>query len=134
MFFGNKTKNNMYKILKSLSKTHDFKKTEKLLSNKISKDDYNSTIIECVEYQYLKNVDYYINVLGTYVINFPSKVFITCLGYDFLKNYFSSIFKLLRDLLLIIVTALITVHINNWFSTEPTQSPSCNCYSDGNTN
>lgn len=120
MFSKNKVKHNMYKILKSLNKTNDYELTKNKLLNSMSEVDFNYAIYEC-DRQHL--LDGFICTKGAVnnnvFIKVPKRFYITISGYEFIKSYYSNIKNLLRDLFLILTTAIITVVINNkWSNTD----------------
>ncbi len=114
--FRNKVKRNMYKFLKKLDKTHDYDVTKNYMLNKISEHNYKIMIKECIDKQLIVNVKYYLSIGCTIEVQELDNIFLTYNGCEFIKNYYSYILKLLRDFLLIIVTAIVTVLINNELS------------------
>lgn len=132
MIFRNKTKFLMYKTLTSFNKTHDMQKTQDIIISKYSlKDnDFAFIISQCVDNHFIDGIFYDKSANNRFMTIYKKYMYITYNGYEFVKNYYSFILKLLRDLLLILATALVTVNVNNWLSTEQTSNP--NSYTNTN--
>lgn len=126
MFHKNKVKNNMYKILKSLDKTDNYELTKNKILKSINENKFNYAIYECDRHHFLDGFICSRGIIhNDFFIKVPEKFYITQDGYNFLKNYYSNLFNLIRDILLMIITAYITVLINNkWSNTNQ----SCYCF------
>lgn len=136
MIVKNKVKYNMYKFLKTLDKTNDAEKTKNIMLKSISEEEFNYTILECTNNHF---VDGFICNKGcvnnNVIVKSLKNFYITLNGYEFLKNYYGFIVKLVRDLFLILVTAIVTVNFDNWFSsTEQPYECICNQNTSRNSN
>lgn len=117
MIFRNEVKYNMYRFLLSLKKSHDYKKTYQELSLKIENSNLDYVIAECVDNHFIDGITYSKGKLENDIyLHCSNKIYLTSTGCEFIKNYYSYIFKLLRDIFLIFVTAIVTVLITNKFS------------------
>lgn len=117
MIFKNKVKYNIYTFLSLLNKNHNYVETYNVLLQKIHENDLNLAISECVDNHFIDGVAYRKGKLkNEFYFCHSENVYITYNGHEFLKNYYDTILKLMRDLFLIIATAIITVLITNKFS------------------
>lgn len=119
MFF-NKSKRQMYFLLNDFNKTNDFKLSMNNTKDKFKIDDYTLgfRINECVTNHFINGIHSDATASNRYICNVSEHIFITYNGYEFLTNYYSFIKKILWELLIIIVTATITVIINNKLSND----------------
>lgn len=124
----------MYKTLKFIESY----KTNELVNIKIKNNIMGSeNYITHVFDQLIKN-DYIegIKVLPTMDSNKKLKinknVYITSKGYTFMKQYKSRYKTIIVSFITIVITALVTVHINNWIG-EKSKDCVCNCISQPNT-
>lgn len=132
MIFYNKNKFLMYKILIKFNKCKSIEDTQIFIINKykIDKKDFSYLISQCVEQQLLNGIIANKTANNYYHIFCSENIYLTYYGYEFIKNYYGWIKKLLRDLFLIFITAIITVIINNELdNTNQIHNPECQCYS-----
>lgn len=107
----------MYTFLINYNKYHNYDKVKKIMIKKIGENDFNFTVSQCVDNHFISGVRYSNSTTTNYIhINRSTTLFITCYGFDFMKNYYANIKNLIRDLFLILTTAIITVIINNKWS------------------
>lgn len=118
MIFRNKNKYLMYKILLKFKKYRCMPETQDYIVKKYKIDEYYFAYIigQCVEMNLLDGIHSSKSINNYYHNVYSENIFITYNGYEFLKNYHSKFYSLLRDLFLIFVTATVTILINNEFS------------------
>ncbi len=128
MIFRNKTKYLMYKTLIKFKKFKDLHITQDYIIKKykLRENEFGFIINECVNYQFIDGVVQSKSINNHFSHIYKDYIYITSKGYEFLKDYYSSIFKLLRDFLLIGVTAIVTVLINNELSNSNQTVNICN--------
>lgn len=122
MILRNKNKYLVYKTLLKFKKYGCMFKTQDYITKKFKFDEYYFAYIvgQCVEMKLLDGIRTSKSINNHYHNVYSENIYITYNGYEFLKNYHSKFYSLLRDLFLIfitaVVTATITVLINNKFS------------------
>lgn len=117
MIFHNKVKHNMYIFLKSYNKYHNYDKVKQLMIEKIDENDFNFAVSQCIDNHFINGIRYTSEKTTNYIhINHSEILYITYYGFEFLKNYYGNIKNLIRDIFLILITAIITVIINNKWS------------------
>lgn len=129
MVFRNKNKYLMYKILIKFNKCKSIFETQEYIINKFKLEEwYFSYLIgQCVEHHLIDGIVVSKSINNHYHTVYTENIYITYNGYEFLKNYYGLIKKILWNLFLIITTAIITVKINNWLSST---EQSCDCISN----
>ena len=118
MIFRNKNKYLMYKILIKYSKCNSMVETQKYIINKFKLDEWHFTYLigQCVEHHLIDGIVVSKSINNHYHTVYTENIYITYSGYDFLKNYYGFIKRILWNLFLIVTTAIITVLIENKFS------------------
>ncbi len=133
MIFRNKVKYQMYKTLITFKKYNDISKTQNYICKKfnIQESDFTFTIRQCVENHFIDGINCSQSLDNTTHIIYSEHIYLTYSGYEFMKEYYSFIKKLLWNLFLIFTTAIVTVKVNNFFS-KPNQiiNPTNNVISD----
>ena len=122
MFFRNKVKYQMYKTLINFKKFQNISKTQNYICKKfnIQESDFTFIIRQCVENHFIDGIKCSKSINNyTYAI-YSENIYLTYSGYEFLKDYYSFVKKILWNLFLIITTAIITVKVNDFFS-KPNQ-------------
>ncbi len=116
--FRNKVKFLIYKTLTNFNKTKDLHVTQKYIINKykLQENDFGFILEECINNHFLDGVISSKSMNNHFSTIYKDYIYITYNGYEFLKNYYGFIFKLLRDFSLIVITAIVTVFINNELS------------------
>lgn len=114
----NKSKKQIYFLLKDFDKTNNFNKSLNNTQLKFKIDDYtlDFRINECVSNHFVDGIQSSSTDDNSYVIDFSEHIFITYNGYEFLKNYYGFIRKGIIQLLIIVITAIVTVLANNYLS------------------
>lgn len=133
MIFRNKNKYLMYKTMIKFNKCNSMPKTQEFIINKFKLDDYYFSYIisQCVEQHYIDGIVVSKSINNHHHTVYTQNIYITYYGYEFLKNYYSLIKKIIWQLLVIITTATITVNINNWLDTsKKTHDQKCQCNSN----
>ena len=123
----------MYKTLTKFNKCNSIKETQTFMINKYKLDQsYFSYIIgQCVEQQLIEGIVISKSIGNHYHAVYTENIYITYNGFEFMKNYYIWIKKLLRDLFLILMTAIITVKINNWLDhSNQVHNQECQCDSN----
>ena len=117
MIFNN-SKRQMYFLLKDFNKTKDFKLSVSNMRNKFKLDEHNTSfrIYEIVTSHYIEGINCNKTMSNTYINTLSNHIFITYSGYEFLKDYYGFIKRIIWELFIIITTAIITVMANNKFS------------------
>ena len=117
MIFNN-SKKQMYFILKDFNKTKDFKKTIENTKNKfkIYDNKLGFRINECVNRNLLDGINTSHSINNSQHSVLCEHIFITYNGYEFITNYHSKAKSIIRDILLIVITAVITSLVNNYLS------------------
>lgn len=118
MIFRNKNKYLMYKTLVKFNQCKSMTETQDYIIDKYKLDSwYFSYIIsQCVEMKLIDGIKSEPSMGNNYKTTYAKYIYITYNGYEFLKNYYGFIKKVLWNLSLIFITAVITVLINNKFS------------------
>lgn len=133
MFLRNKNKFLMYKILHKFENCKSIGDTKNFIVNKYKIDEnYFSYLIgQCVEQQLFDGIKITTSINNFYHNIYSKNIYISYNGYEFIKNYYGWLKKLLRDLFLIIITAFVTVVINNNLdNTKQIHNQECQCYSN----
>ncbi len=133
MIFQNKNKFLMYKTLLKFNKCKSIKETKDFIINKFNIDDwYFSYLIgQCVELQLIDGIKVTKSINNHYHNVYTENIYLTYNGYEFIKNYYGWLKKLLRDLLLITITAIITVLVESKLdTTNQVHNQECQCYSN----
>ncbi len=124
----NISKRQMYFLLKDFNKTKNFKSSIANMSSKFKMD--NSTtgfrVYEVVANHYIEGVNCNKTMANTYVNTLSNYIFITSSGYEFLKDYYGFIRKILWELFIIVTTAVVTIMLNNKFSISNKDTSSSN--------
>ena len=122
MIFRNKVKFQMYKTLIIFKKCNDIFKTQNYICKKfnIQESDFTFIIRQCVENHFIDGISCSQSISNLTHTDYCEHIYLTYSGYEFMKDYYSFIKKLLWNLFLIITTAIITVKVNNFFS-KPNQ-------------
>ena len=118
MTLYNKSKRNMYLVLSAFNKHNDISKTQKHICKKlkIDEDKFAQIVSECVAHNFFDGINSSSSMNNRKHVVYCERIYITYSGYEFLKNYYDFLKKLLWNLFLIVTTAIITVAINNKFS------------------
>lgn len=118
MIFRNKNKYLMYKTLLKFNKCKSMQETQKFIIKKYKLDEWFFSYItdQCVEMKFIDGIKSTTSMSNRYHTTYSQNIYITYNGYEFLKNYYGFIKKVLWNLFLIITTAIITVIFNNKFS------------------
>jgi len=91
---------------------------------KISEYEFGNLINSCLEEGYIKGIDVMTNANGNYRFTLTNNLYITIKDYQFMNEYKYWYLPLLSNIILIIITATITVLVTNIFTT----SKKNNCY------
>lgn len=118
MFSKNKFKYQMYYFLNSYNKNHDINKTKNKMIDKfkIDEEKFWYVVYQCVEFKYIDGIKCSKSINNHIHTILLKHIYITYLGYEFIKTYYEFIKKIFWNLFLIITTAVVTVIINNKFS------------------
>ena len=130
MVFRNKTKYLMYKTLTMFNKCKSMPETQKFIINKYKLDEWYFAYIttQCVEMHLIDGITSNTSMSNHHQTTYAQNIYITYNGFEFMKNYYGFIKKVLWNLFLIITTAIITVNFDNWFSTtKQINNPECYC-------
>lgn len=108
----------MYKLLKKFNKCNSMPETQKYIIKKYNLDEWFFGYItkQCIELELICGISISVSMSNRHITTYAKNIYITYQGFEFLKNYHSTIYKLLRDLFLIVLTATITVLIDNKLS------------------
>lgn len=114
----NKIKKRIYFLLKQFDKTNDFQKSVELTKSKFKLDDnqMNFYIDECIKNYYIDGVKSSRPMSNSIYLIYCSHIYLTYNGYEFMKNYYSLLSRIIFEILLIIITAIITTVVNNEWS------------------
>ena len=118
MIFRNKVKYQMYITLIKFRKYNDIFKTQDFICKRfnIQESDFTFIIRQCVENHFIDGIDCSQSSNNlTYAI-YNEHIYLTYSGYEFMKDYYSFVKKLLWNLFLMITTAIVTVKVNDFFS------------------
>ena len=118
MILRNKVKYQMYKTLMKFKKCNDISKTQNYICKKfnIQESDFTFIVRQCVENHFIDGINCSQSLNNTTHASYSEHIYLTYSGYEFMKNYYSFIKKLLWNLFLIITTAIVTVKVNDFFS------------------
>lgn len=133
MIFRNRNKLLMYKTLLKFDKCKSINDTRKYIINKykLTEDYFTYLIGQCVELQLIDGISVNKSINNNYFNVYSKNIYLTYNGYEFIKNYYGWLKKLLRDLLLITITAIITVLVENKLNpTKQVHNQECQCYSN----
>ena len=116
MLFRNISKRNMYIVLKIFNKYKDMFKTQEFVCKKLKLDEptFANIVSECVLNHFLDGIATSSSVSNLKYNVYSEHIYITYSGYEFLKNYYAFLKRILWELFLIITTAFITVVFTNW--------------------
>lgn len=108
----------MYLLLKSFNKYKDIYKTQEFVCRKLKLDEasFANIVSECVLNHFLDGIVTSSSVSNLKYNVYSDHIYITYNGYEFLKNYYAFLKRIVWELFLIITTAFITVIFTNWFS------------------
>lgn len=119
--FTNKIDKYMHYFLSKFNKTKDFNKSFKALMSKYNINQQYAcfVIYEIINLNYITGVSVTPSMANTYFLNLSNNQIITRKGYKFIDSYRKNIINLFlipfKNLILIIITAIITTFINNGF-------------------
>ncbi len=118
MTLYNKSKRNMYLVLSSFNKYSDIFEVQKRICRKLKIDEvkFAQIVSECVERNFFDGISSLSSANNHKHNVYRDQIYITYSGYEFLKDYYGFIKKVVWNLFLIVTTAIITVAINNKFS------------------
>ncbi len=116
MLFRNFSKRNMYIVLKNFNKYKDVYKTQEFVCKKLKLDEasFANIVSECVLNHFFDGIATSSSVSNLKHNVYSDHIYITYNGYEFLKNYYAFLKRILWELFLIITTAFITVAFTNW--------------------
>lgn len=133
MIFQNRNKLLMYKTLLKFDKCKSINDTKEYIINKykLTEDYFTYLIGQCVELQLIDGISVNKSINNNYFNIYSENIYLTYNGYEFIKNYYGWLKKLLRDLLLITITAIITVLVESKLDpTKQVHNQECQCYSN----
>ena len=136
MILYNKSKRNMYVVLKTFNNCNDIFKTQKLVCEKLKIDEitFAHIISECVSNYFFDGIKTTTSVSNLKYNIYSEHIYISYNGYEFLKNYHGFIKRIAWELFLIITTTLITIILTNYFSdTNQDFNTICDFASDNST-
>ena len=120
MLVRNKVKFQMYNFLVMFNKCNSIEKTRKDFCKKFKFNDndnnFEFVVSQCLDNNFLSGITYSTSVSNNYYLVYSENIYITYTGFEFLKNYYSFLKKILWNLFIIITTAVITVIANNKLS------------------
>lgn len=116
MLFRNVSKRNMYLLLKSFNKHKDIYKTQEFVCKKLKLDEasFANIVSECVLNHFFDGIETSSSASNLKHNVYSEHIYITYNGYEFLKNYYTFLKRIVWELFLIITTAFITVAFTNW--------------------
>ena len=122
MIFKNKVKYQMYKTLISFKKYNNIFKTQNYICKKfgIQESDFTFIVRQCVENHFIDGINCSQSLDNTTHAIYSEHIYLTYSGYEFMKDYYSFVKKIIWNLFLIITTAIVTVKVNDFFS-KPNQ-------------
>lgn len=121
-FKSNKIEIGIYNFLVTFHKTNNFKQSIEKIKNKLNCNaEYAHYIVsECIKFKYFDGVKANKSASNHIVLNIREHMYITRDGYQFIHNYrinkFNFFWIPFKNLVIIAITAIITVIINNSFS------------------